>query len=102
MSTSALSLMVDSSSDISIIKINSIKNNKAYNPNEQSYKQGIGKGSFTTIGTTNGFLQIGGYKIAKTFHIVDENFPIQVDGILGRDFFENNNSHIDYESLKID
>lgn len=94
--------MVDSSSDISIIKINSIKNNKAYNPNEQSYKQGIGKGSFTTIGTTNGFLQIGGYKIAKTFHIVDENFPIQVDGILGRDFFENSNSHIDYESLKID
>ena len=35
------------------------------------------------------------------FHIVDENFPIPTDGILGRDFFTKFLCKIDYETFTI-
>lgn len=90
--------IVDCGSDISIIKANRIKSTQIYYPDEKCNIIGIGHGSISTIGTTHTDLLVEGMKIPHKFHIVEDNFPIPTDGIIGRDFLVNYRCKINYES----
>ena len=49
---------------------------------------GIGKGSHTTLGTINASIDIpDDLKLQHKFHVVEDKFSIDENGIIGRDFF---------------
>lgn len=90
--------IVDCGSDISIVKANKIKSSQIYYPSEKCEIIGIGHGNISTIGTTYANILLNGLQIPHKFHIVEDNFPIPTDGILGRDFLVNYKCKIDYDS----
>lgn len=88
--------MIDCGSDISIIKKNEIES--TYNRNDTCFINGIGKGPVGTLGTTNSNIVIENCKITQKFHIVQDDFPILTNGILGRDFLASHKCNIDYDT----
>lgn len=91
--------MLDSGSDISIIKAQHIKPSQIYFPDNKCNITGIGTGSETTLGDTKSNVIVEDLTLPQKFHIVRNNFPIPTDGILGRDFFCKYRCNIDYDSF---
>lgn len=87
--------MVDSGSDISVLKANKVKPSQIYRPTNKCNVIGIGNGTTSTLGDTLVQIKIYNQNLAQNFHIVDENFPIPTDGILGRDFLAGWKCNID-------
>lgn len=98
MSDTANLFIVDCGSDISIMKASKIKRAQIYYPSLKCDIIGIGQGNVSTMGTTNTNILLNGNKIPHKFHIVEDNFPIPTDGIIGRDFLINYRCKIDYEA----
>ena len=90
--------MVDSGSDISVIKAHKVKPSQIYYPSNKCSVTGVGNGASTTLGDTNVNININNETLTQNFHIVDQNFPIPTDGILGRDFLTNWKCNIDYDT----
>lgn len=90
--------MVDSGSDISVLKANKVKPSQIYRPTNKCNVIGIGNGTTSTLGDTLVQIKIYNQNLAQNFHIVDENFPIPTDGILGRDFLAGWKCNIDYNT----
>lgn len=92
------SLMIDCGSDISVLKASKIKYQQKYNPNDFCTIAGIGEGTVYSYGSITTNLQTDELNIQQKFHLVDDNFPIPTDGILGRDFLAAYKCCIDYNS----
>ena len=91
-----LTFLLDTGADLSVIKMSSLQPGIKY-----SLKGGINiKGISDTIMKTEGTITLklftGTHETAHTFHVVGNEFGIQHDGILGRDFFEDKQSIINY------
>lgn len=98
MTNSRCSFIIDSGSDISVFKRDKILNQQQINPTKRFQITGITDGITETIAeteTTLGF--VNGLKLKHNFQIVNSNFPIPTDGILGRDFFCKYRCTIDYD-----
>lgn len=89
--------MLDSGSDISIIKANKVHCDQIFYPTEKCNIRGVGEGTITSLGNTNTCIYVEGTIIDQSFQIVTKDFPIPTDGILGRDFMIQNKCKIDYE-----
>lgn len=89
--------LLDSGSDISIIKASKVKSDQIYYPSENCNIKGVGEGTITSLGSTHTCLHIEGEKINQSFQIVSNGFPIPTDGILGRDFMIQYKCKVDYE-----
>lgn len=78
--------LVDTGAEVSLLKksVNNINNIINYNEKMELY--GINLESTHTLGTVQESLKIGNFAINHTFHLVPDNFPIEEDGILGKDF----------------
>lgn len=64
--------------------------------------KGITNGCVKSLGALNAFIFIDYYnKIEHTFYIVEDDFPIPADGILGRDFFLKYKCKLDYQKWLI-
>lgn len=87
--------MVDTGADISLIKLAHFKVNEI-NTNNISTLSGIGQGKIRSIGTTHFDLRYKKYLIPHTFHVVDDDFPIPCDGIIGMDFIRRFNCVLDF------
>lgn len=57
---------------------------------------GVTDGSVMTHGTTKAFLNFENISIETTFHVVDSEFPIPSDGIIGKDFIQKHFCKLDY------
>ena len=98
MTNSECSFIIDSGADISIFKNNKISKLQQFNPNRRFKITGITDGTTETIAETETILQFqNGLRLVHNFQIVDANFPIPTDGILGRDFFCKYRCIIDYD-----
>lgn len=91
--------MIDTGADISIIKENSdvfndIQNNKIIDI------RGIGEGVINSKGLVSIELQTDKYIIPYKFHLLNSDFAIPCDGIIGLDFIKTFNCKIDYNSLE--
>lgn len=93
--------MVDSQADISVIKFSCIKAFTLFNKNNIINITGVTNQSITTLGTICTNLIFQGYFIPQIFHVVDDNFNIPTDGILGKDFLKTYMCKINYESMFI-
>lgn len=78
--------LVDTGAEVSLLKRSVISVNNHINYNEKMELYGINLDSTQTLGTVQECLQIGNSVISHTFHLVPDEFPIDEDGILGKDF----------------
>lgn len=79
-------LLVNTGADISLCKRSKINQGQLVDRQSAIKIKGVTEGLASSIGTTETQLFVQNYALNHTFHIVDENFPIPSDGILGRDF----------------
>lgn len=92
-------LLVDSQADISLIKISSLKPNIILNQNEIINITGITSNAVSTLGTICTSLIVSNYLIQQIFHVVNDDFNIPANGILGKDFLKDNKCQINYENM---
>ena len=98
MANARCTLLVDSGADISIFKLSKIHPTQPVNTSIRTKLTGITDGEIETLAMTETELNLGNNIITKhRFHIVGSEFPIQTDGILGRDFLTSHRCQIDYE-----
>lgn len=77
--------LVDSGAEISVIKLNHL-NDDTMVKKEKIIITGVGKGSIESLGMCKEKVLIDDSIFSHTFHIVPNDFPITMDGILGYDF----------------
>ena len=97
-----LTFLIDTGADISLCKVDRLNEEKLIvNVNKSCSFSGITTEKIQSLGTSKLNFIIYDQKNDHDFHIVDENFPIPTDGILGRDFFAKFLCKIDYETFTI-
>lgn len=77
--TNKLELLIDTGSEINIIKINKLLGDLEINETEKAYLKGINDKITSTIGKIFLKLVLNNYEIIDEFHVVDESFPIPKD-----------------------
>lgn len=87
-------LIVDTGADISIIKENSLVLTQNIYPKYNCTINGVTDGKTKSVGLTYTNLLINNVNIPANFQVVDKNFPICTDGILGRDFLAEHGCNI--------
>lgn len=89
---------MDSGSGPNIIKRNSVAPDTAVDKNEILRLSGITTHHVTTLGQA--LIDILGYPVA--FHLVENDFPIPQNGILGSDFFKQFQAKVNYEQNQLE
>lgn len=92
--------LLDTGADVSLLKSSKLKKGTyCYYDNKLSLK-GIDTEthSLTTLCYCYADINVNGTRYKQIFHIVEDNFPINCDGIIGNDFLKRVNAKIDYES----
>jgi hypothetical protein len=90
-------LLLDTGSDISLLKINSADDDAQVSIEKKIKIKGIGTEIVTSLGVCFGNFQLSNkVSIGHAIHIVDSNFPIPGDGILGKDFLEKHKGVINF------
>jgi len=87
--------LVDSGADVSLIKVSALKSQK-FNTNKTIQISGIGQGTLSSLGTVEIYLKIKKFLIPHQFHVVEDEFPIPFEGILGLDFLKTYNADVKY------
>lgn len=97
LSDSKCTFIVDTGSDISIVKANKVKPTQIFYAEEKCIISGIGQEGIHSLGSTFTYIRTENIQIEHKFHIVDDEFPIPTDGIIGRDFLTRYKCSINYE-----
>ncbi|KAI4474720.1 hypothetical protein M0802_015474, partial [Mischocyttarus mexicanus] len=87
-----VTLMVDTTSDVNLIKTKALRNDVQTNATDIIELTGISPDRQNTLGTVD--IEIFGEY--SRFHIVRDDFPIHADGILGDEFFRSNHTAVVY------
>ena len=88
--------LIDTGADISLIKRNSLNNDIALDDNICKI-MGINDKESYSLGSFRANLDIDNNKFHQELYVINDDFPIQTDGIIGRDFLIKNKCKIDYE-----
>ena len=98
---STVKCLLDSGAEISLIKISVLDNNNSMTNNETEIT-GISGTVVKTLGTiTLYFLTNDGREFPGYFHVVDDDFPILQDGIIGENFLNEYHAVINYGSKSV-
>lgn len=83
--------LIDTQADISIFKFGSINNanNISIDDSYNVHIRGITKNIITSLGCANLQLYFNNSIITHEFHIVPDEFNIDTDGIIGKDFLQH-------------
>ena len=96
-SAGSAKLLIDTGSDISLLKIDHADDDALVYTDNKIALKGITPKVISSIGVSIGKIQIQNTLIQHPFHLVPEDFPISVHGILGRDFFLQYGAIVDYK-----
>ena len=99
--TDKLKFLVDTGADISVVRDSSLKPGCDFKHDNVIEIKGISKGVMKTKGTVNLKLFTDTHETTHEFHVFGDNFQLQYDGILGRDFWESKNAVISYCNREI-
>ena len=91
-----LSFLVDSGSDLCLLKANAVSGCPP--TEERCILKGIGGSDQITLGKVQRSFKISNLSLSHIFHVVDNNFPISCDGLIGRDFLTKFKCKVDFES----
>lgn len=96
-----LCFLVDTGASISLIRRDRMFTDVRINPHYSASISGITDEVISTLGTVKSKLFAQGAQFSHIFQVVDENFPIPIDGILGLDFISQFRASIDYDQWKL-
>lgn len=88
--------IVDTGADISVFKRTKVHPDQMLDISNPIKIKGVTNGITSSIGLTNTIILVNGHELEHKFHIVNSDFPIPADGILGRDFLTKFKCNIDY------
>lgn len=89
--------LIDTGADICLIKRGCIRDDVNCYPNSKCLITGITSEDVSTLALCYADIILPNSKIiSQSFQIVDDLFPIPVQGIIGRNFLKNNQCKIDY------
>lgn len=91
------SYLIDSGSDITILKKSALNGKIAINSDKKCSIRGVGQSNLLTLGEVVMPLKFEQKTIKHPVHIVQDTFPILTDAILGRDFLVKYKCKIDYD-----
>lgn len=98
MTNSICSFIIDSGADISIMKVDKLLPHQVVDRSKNYRITGITDGVKETLAEAITPLKFNnGLIVNHNFQLVESNFPIPTDGILGRDFLTTFKCTIDYE-----
>jgi len=86
---------LDTRSDLNLIKINKLKGDTPVNEQNKIYLKGINEKIVLTLGHVKIKLIINKKELETEFTVVNAQFPVPRDGILGHTFLIKNNAIID-------
>jgi RNase H-like domain found in reverse transcriptase/Reverse transcriptase (RNA-dependent DNA polymerase)/Integrase zinc binding domain/Retroviral aspartyl protease len=93
--------LIDSGADISLFKQNDFLKQFPINSTNSCRIRGIGENTHNSLGTLEVPLHFNNFVINHSFQIVDQNFPIPSDAILGRDFLTKFSCKLDYSNWSL-
>lgn len=93
--------MIDTGSQVNILKINCLRGDLKINETQKINLRGINKDLIQTLGKLTISIKLNEVDIKTEFHIVGTQFPIPKDGILGHDFLSKNNVIVNVAENKI-
>lgn len=101
MSLRRTTFLIDTGATISIFKINKLNANYQIDQSSTCKITGIKEGFVESLGYTTTELIMDNLAIKHDFHIVDKDFPIPADGILGLDFITKFKCNLNYDKWKL-
>lgn len=84
--TQSAKLLLDSGSEISILKLGHAKDDVLVYTDQKVLMKGVTENLIASLGVATGKIQINGVTFIHSFHLVRDDFPIPTEGILGQDF----------------
>lgn len=93
------SYLVDTQADISVFKISSIPGTPYIDETNVINIRGITQDSLKSLGTLELNLIANNDMLGHEFHVVPDEFNIDCDGIIGKDFLTHYRCKIDYEHM---
>lgn len=90
--------LLDTGASICVIKNSSVNTNIPIYKNKSTKILGI-SGDLQTIGTCNIQIHLENFIVPYEFHVVPDNFPIPVEGIIGANFLLEFNAILDLEKF---
>lgn len=93
-----VTLLVDTGADVSLFKRDKVNPDQLIYTHNTSILKGITNGTTKSIGSTFTNIFIEGHSVEHTFQIVDSDFPIPTDAILGKDFIKKYRCNLDYDN----
>lgn len=96
-----ITLLVDTESDITIIKLSALKSNLNINRNEIISMRGITNERKLSLGSVNINFNFAHLSLEHKIHVVPDDFPLPSNGILGKDFLKRHHCLIDYGEMTL-
>lgn len=100
-SNAKIDLFLDTGSDICILKQFKVPPKSLINRAAKCKIQGVTDGIVYSLGTVEISILIGTDTYSFPFQVVEDDFPISTDGILGRDFIISNNLDLLYSQMEV-
>ena len=94
---SPIQFLIDSGSEMNIIKISSLKGHLIVNEKDKKNIKGINSSPVKTVGSIITPMSINEKKFLIKFDIVMDDFPIPNSGIIGINFLKNNKVLLDWD-----
>ncbi len=88
--------LLDTGANISTLKESALPDKALINVNNKCKINGIVEGLVQTLGSIDTNLSIDGIQFKHQFQVVDNNFPVPSDGIIGLDFIKKYNCILDF------
>lgn len=92
-------LLVDTQSDISILKVSCLNSNVSCNATDVVSMRGISGEIIKSIGSAKIVIKINHLNIDHKFYLVSHDFKIPCHGILGKDFIKRHSCELSYENM---
>lgn len=93
--------LIDSGAQTSLIKINRLKSRTYIDTTQKCKFSGITKGYITSVGVVSAKIFLNDHNINFNLHVVEEDFPLPADAILGNDFLNQYKCIIDFNEKKL-
>jgi len=87
--------MIDTGSQVNILKINCLREDLEVDETQKINLRGINEDLIQIIGKLIIPIELNDKNISAEFHIIGTRFPIPKDGILGNEFLSTNNVIVD-------
>lgn len=91
--------LVDTQADICVLRQSSIFGSPQLNTNDVINIRGITNDTLQSFGTLVVSLELSDETISHEFHVVPDDFNIDCDGIIGKDFLSAYKCRIDYANM---